>query len=74
MKCSESKAFSLATPIEERIRSVHGSGLHKTDTEAEFLGYLIFLGLARYEKMILPLELANPPESVPRNVLPFRTR
>jgi len=46
----------LGIDILERCNTIRLSSYHKVDAESKFLGYLVELGLNRYEQSILPIE------------------
>ncbi|MDR1506546.1 MAG: hypothetical protein LBI67_05535 [Treponema sp.] len=48
----------------ERCTKARLAGAHNEDAESSFLGFLVKLGIAKYEKAILPLEVATD-EAVP---------
>ena len=49
----------LTTETRERCKIARISGGHKLEAESSFLGFLIEIGLAKYEKAFLPLELGE---------------
>ena len=53
---AETVKVRLGLDILERCNTVRLAGYHKVDAESKFLGYLVELGLNKYEKFILPLE------------------
>jgi len=46
----------LSVDILERCNATRIASYHKVDAESKFLGYLVELGLNRYEQSILPVE------------------
>ena len=46
----------LSVDILQRCNAVRLASYHKVDAESKFLGYLVELGLNRYEQSILPVE------------------
>ena len=53
---AETVKVRLGLDIIERCNAVRLAGYHKVDAESKFLGYLVELGLNKYENSILPLE------------------
>jgi len=53
---SESIQLRLTPETRQRCNNARLSGAHKLEAEASFMGFLIELGIAKYEKAILPLE------------------
>ena len=49
----------ISSDERERCAKARLSGARKDDAESSFLGYLVKLGLAKYEKAILPVELGE---------------
>lgn len=54
----ETTVVKVRMPVElvDKCKEARLSGTHKLEAESTFLGYLIELGLARYEKVIRPIE------------------
>jgi len=46
----------ISSDERERCTNARLSGARKDDAESAFLGYLVKLGIAKYEKAILPIE------------------
>jgi len=53
---SENIKIRLTLETRERCAVARSLGAHKLEAESSFLGFLIELGLNKYEKSILPLE------------------
>ena len=53
---SESIQLRLTPDTRRRCAEARLSGAHKLEAEASFMGFLIELGIAKYEKALLPLE------------------
>lgn len=49
----------LSKALGERCQAARARGAHSSDAESTFLGYLIAVGLAKYEKAILPHEIGE---------------
>jgi len=56
---SEVIQLRLTADTRERCKKARLSGAHKLEAEASFFGFLIELGLAKYEKALLPLEMGK---------------
>ena len=56
VKKAEIVQIRLSTEVRERCTNARLDGLRSDDAESSFLGYLVKLGLAKYEKAILPVE------------------
>jgi hypothetical protein len=46
----------IATELRLKAENARKVGAHAEDAESSFLGYLLKIGLYKYEKQILPLE------------------
>ena len=53
---AETVKVRLTLDILERCNAARLAGYHIVDAESRFLGYLVELGLNKYEKIILPIE------------------
>jgi len=56
---SETIQLRLTPETRQRCNKARLSGARKRDAEAAFLGFLIELGIAKYEKAILPVEIGE---------------
>ena len=56
---SENIKIRLTPETRQRCKKARLSGAHKLEAEASFIGFLIELGIAKYEKAILPMEQGN---------------
>lgn len=54
----------LSATLNERCKAAKAHGAHASDAESTFLGYLIAVGLAKYEKAILPHETSEDNEDI----------
>jgi hypothetical protein len=56
-----STVVKVRMPIEilHKCELIRKAGLHSDEAQTTFLGYLIKLGLAKYEKVILPSEISE---------------
>jgi len=55
-KKAEIVQIRLSTEVRERCANARLDGPRSDDAESSFLGYLVKLGLSKYEKAILPME------------------
>jgi len=46
----------MTTAMKQKCQDARARGAHSNDADSTFLGYLIAVGLAKYEKSILPHE------------------
>jgi len=46
----------VSTELRERCTKARLAGSHNSEAESSFMGYLVDVGIAKYEKAILPLE------------------
>jgi len=53
---TESIQLRLTPETRRRCTEARLSGAHKLEAEASFMGFLVELGIAKYEKAILPME------------------
>ena len=53
---SENIKIRLTPETRERCAKARLSGAHKLEAESSFLGFLIELGMAKYENALLPIE------------------
>ena len=53
---SESIQLRLTPETRQRCTEARLSGAHKLEAESSFMGFLVELGIAKYEKALLPLE------------------
>jgi hypothetical protein len=53
---SENIRVRVSQETRERCNLARLAGAHKRDAESSFFGYLLELGLVKYEKIILPIE------------------
>jgi len=56
---SENIKIRLTPETRKRCKIARLSGAHKLEAEASFIGFLVELGLAKYEKALLPLEIGE---------------
>lgn len=49
----------ISTALKDRCVAVKNTGARACDAESTFFGYLIAVGLAKYEKSILPHEISE---------------
>jgi len=56
---SENIKIRLTLETRNRCYTARLLGAHKRETESSFMSFLIELGLAKYEKAILPLEMGE---------------
>ena len=56
---TETIQLRLTLETRERCKKARLAGAHKLEAEASFFGFLIELGLAKYEKALLPLEIGD---------------
>ena len=56
---SENIKIRLTLETRERCTKARLSGAHKLTAEASFVAFLVELGLTKYEKAILPLEIGE---------------
>ena len=61
---SEIIQLRITPETRKRCQKARLSGAHKLEAEASFIGYLIELGIAKYEIAILPLEQGGD-EAIP---------
>jgi len=55
-KKAEIVQIRLSTEVREKCTNARLAGAHSDDAESSFLGFLVKLGLTKYEKVFLPLE------------------
>jgi hypothetical protein len=53
---AETVKVRLTLDMLERCEKARLEGYHRVDAESKFLGYLVELGLKKYETAILPIE------------------
>jgi len=53
---TETIQLRLTPETRQRCTEARLSGAHKLEAEASFIGFLVELGIAKYEKAILPVE------------------
>lgn len=56
IKNTEQVGIRMTPDLRERCKNVRLSGAFKSTAEAQFLVYLVEIGLSKYEKAILPHE------------------
>ena len=56
---SEIMKVRLNVSVRERCNEVRMAGAHSDEPESTFLGYLVRIGLAKYQACILPVETAQ---------------
>jgi hypothetical protein len=56
---SEVLKVRISQLLRQRCQSAKKAGAHSDDAESSFLGYLIAIGIAKYENSILPEEIGN---------------
>jgi len=56
---SENIKIRLTPETRQRCNNARLRGARKNDTESSFMGFLVELGIAKYEKAILPLERSD---------------
>jgi len=56
---SEVLKVRISEGVRKKCTAARLKGAHAADAESTFLGYLVALGLARYERSILPIELGE---------------
>jgi hypothetical protein len=64
---AESDVLKVRLPkdLRERCDRARRDGAHSAEAESTFLGYLVHIGLTRYEQIILPVELGEEPPGTP---------
>ncbi|GHV17861.1 hypothetical protein FACS189493_6270 [Spirochaetia bacterium] len=55
-KDTETLRIRISTELKEQCNEARLAGAHSRMAETAFIGYLIEIGLKKYEKAILPLE------------------
>jgi hypothetical protein len=55
-KNTETLRIRISTELKQECNDARLAGAHRRMAESAFVGYLIELGLKKYEKSILPLE------------------
>jgi hypothetical protein len=61
----------LKQEMEDRIERVWRRGPHNVSSKARFLDYLLEVGLAKYEKVIEPLETEYEAPQEPVKIIQF---
>ena len=56
---SEIIRVRISTKERARCENARVSGAFKNEAESTFMGYLVQLGIAKYENIILPLEISD---------------
>jgi hypothetical protein len=60
-KNTETIRIRLSAEMKKLCNKARLSGAHSRMAESAFIGYLIEIGLSRYEKAILPIEKGDDP-------------
>jgi hypothetical protein len=55
----ETIKISLSVEMIKAVEEARMAGIHNEEARSTFLGYLVKLGLAKYNKVILPAEQGN---------------